>query len=162
MIFVTVGTHEQGFNRLVKFMDEYAETTDEEVIIQEGYSSYPAENSTVVDFVSYARMAELISKARIVITHGGPATFLSVIDAGKKPIVVPRMKKFSEHVNDHQLDFAKKMVDVTGNLYVVTEVSEIPTLMNGSDFAVDTTRVGAESDSFVERFEALLTNLIQR
>jgi len=41
MIFVTVGTHDQGFERLVKKMDEIAGQIDEEVVIQVGYTDYP-------------------------------------------------------------------------------------------------------------------------
>ena len=42
MIFVTVGTHEQPFNRLVEYIDQLKEngTISEEVIIQTGFSTY--------------------------------------------------------------------------------------------------------------------------
>ena len=51
-------------------------------------------------------MNELVEKARIVITHGGPSSFLMVLQKGKIPIVVPRQKQFDEHVNDHQVEHA--------------------------------------------------------
>ena len=40
MIFVTVGTHEQQFNRLVQYMDKWASEHEEKVVIQSGYCTY--------------------------------------------------------------------------------------------------------------------------
>ena len=42
MIFVTVGTHEQPFNRLVKKVDDLKKNgiIQEDVIIQTGFSTY--------------------------------------------------------------------------------------------------------------------------
>ena len=58
-----------------------------------------------------------MQKADIIITHGGPATFMSAITNGKKPIVVPRQEKFGEHVNDHQVDFARNVAKMNGNYH---------------------------------------------
>ena len=54
-------------------------------------------------------MQENIKKARIVITHGGPASFLDPLKYGKIPVVVPRKKEFNEHVNNHQLEFSRQV-----------------------------------------------------
>ena len=42
MIFVTVGTHEQQFNRLVECVDQMKQKglLEDEVIIQTGFSTY--------------------------------------------------------------------------------------------------------------------------
>lgn len=113
MIFVTVGTHEQPFNRLVEAVDllKKHEIIKEEVFIQTGYSTYQPRYCEHSEFVKFDEMKKYISKARIVITHGGPASFLSVLEQKKSPIVVPRKVEFAEHVNDHQLDFALKIRD---------------------------------------------------
>ena len=95
MIFVTVGTHEQQFNRLIKYVDEIKRegTIQEEVIIQIGFSTYEPKYCKYAKFIPYDEMNEYVKKARIVITHGGPATFIMVLQAGKVPIVVPREKR---------------------------------------------------------------------
>ena len=72
MIFVTVGTHEQQFNRLVEYMDKLAKKLDEEIIIQIGFSTYIPKFSKWKKLFSYKEMSINIEKARIVITHGGP------------------------------------------------------------------------------------------
>ncbi|MCC9843888.1 multidrug MFS transporter, partial [Streptococcus agalactiae] len=112
MIFVTVGTHEQQFNRLIKEVDRLKGTgaIDQEVFIQTGYSDFEPQNCQWSKFLSYDDMNSYMKEAEIVITHGGPATFMSVISLGKLPVVVPRRKQFGEHINDHQIQFLKKIV----------------------------------------------------
>jgi UDP-N-acetylglucosamine transferase subunit ALG13 len=111
MIFVTVGTHEQPFDRLVKEIDRLKEEgrITEDVFIQTGYSTYTPRFCEHKPFVSFDEMIERILNSRIVITHGGPGSIMSVLYNGKIPIVVPRQKNYAEHVDDHQMLFAHKM-----------------------------------------------------
>ena len=112
MIFVTVGTHEQAFNRLIQEIDllKYNGKITEEVICQIGYSDYIPKYCKWEKMISYEEMINNVKEARIVITHGGPASFLLPLQYGKIPIVVPRQLKYNEHVNNHQLDFLNKIV----------------------------------------------------
>lgn len=57
----------------------------------------------IIEFTSPEEMQELIKSADLIITHGGVATIIEGINLGKKIIAVPRLKKYKEHVNDHQL-----------------------------------------------------------
>lgn len=132
MIFVTVGTHEQPFNRLIQEVDHLVETgvIKEEVFIQTGYSIYEPKFCQWSRLISFEQMSEFMQKADIIITHGGPATFMSAIANGKKPIVVPRQEKFGEHVNDHQVDFAQQVKERYNSIEVVTEISELGNYLN--------------------------------
>ncbi len=127
MIFVTVGTHEQPFDRLLKCIDEMVEERKikEEVIIQKGYSDYEPIHCTSYKLIGYDEMQKYILDARIVVTHGGPASFLAPIAIGKIPIVVPRKKEYNEHVNNHQLDFAKQVEERMNNIIVAESNEEI-------------------------------------
>lgn len=125
MIFVTVGTHEQPFNRLVEYIDKWAAEHDEEVVIQTGFSTYEPEHCEWSKLFPYTKMVELVDKARIVITHGGPSSFIMPLQIGKIPIVVPRKKEFDEHVNDHQVTFSKAVAERQGNIIVVEEVEKL-------------------------------------
>lgn len=124
MIFVTVGTHEQQFNRLLEKVDFLKQKgiLKDEVIMQTGFSKYEPKYCQSINFIRYDDMAKYIDQARIVITHGGPASFISVISKGKTPIVVPRMSKYKEHVNDHQLDFARKLIKRGVNITLVEDI----------------------------------------
>lgn len=127
MIFVTVGTHEQPFDRLLKWIDKMLEDKliKEEVIIQKGYTDYEPQNCESYKLIGYDEMQKYISDARIVITHGGPASFIAPLSIGKIPVVVPRKKEFDEHVNNHQLEFAKEVEKRMGNIIVVESYEEL-------------------------------------
>lgn len=127
MIFVTVGTHEQPFNRLIKKVDELVAdgTITEPVVMQTGFSTYVPKHCEWHKMLSYDEMKRYIDEARIVITHGGPASFIEVLQAGKIPVVVPRLAEFGEHVNDHQEEFAQVVNKRYGNIIVIENVSEL-------------------------------------
>ncbi len=127
MIFVTVGTHEQPFDRLLKCIDKMIEDglIKEEVIVQKGYTDYEMKNCKSEKLIPYEEMQDNISRARIVVTHGGPASFLDSLRYGKIPIVVPRQKEYNEHVNNHQLDFAKEVENRMKNIIVAETEEEI-------------------------------------
>lgn len=127
MIFVTVGTHEQSFNRLIKEIDSLVgqKKIIEPVFIQIGYSTYIPHNVEYKRFLDYEEMETKIDCARVIITHGGPASFLNVLSKGKVPVVVPRLKKFNEHVNDHQMNFARQLVKKGYNILIVENIEEL-------------------------------------
>lgn len=127
MIFVTVGTHEQQFNRLIKQIDELVSSNviNEEVIIQRGYSTYKPLNCKYYDLIPWEKMQELYQKARIIITHGGPASFIDAIAIGKNPIIVPRQSDFGEHVNNHQLNFCRELINKSYDLIVVEDIKKL-------------------------------------
>lgn len=138
MIFVTVGTHEQPFNRLIKEVDRLKKEgiITDEVFIQTGFSTYEPKFCKWSSLVSFDKMNELMQTSDIIITHGGPATFMSAIANGKKPIVVPRQEKYNEHVNDHQVDFAQQVKERYDSIEVVTEISELGNYLN-QDLKID-------------------------
>ncbi len=125
MIFVTVGTHEQQFNRLIQEIDRLKGEglITEDVIIQTGYSTYEPKHCAWSKLIPYSKMQKNISEARIVITHGGPASFIEPLQIGKIPIVVPRQKRYEEHINDHQLEFCKAVEERMGNIIMVEDVA---------------------------------------
>lgn len=127
MIFVTVGTHEQPFNRLIKKVDELVAdgTITEPVVMQTGFSTYVPKHCEWHKMLSYDEMKRCIDEARIVITHGGPASFIEVLQTGKIPIVVPRLTEFGEHVNDHQEEFVKLIKKRYDNILPIFDINEL-------------------------------------
>lgn len=127
MIFVTVGTHEQPFDRLLKCIDKMVEDgkIKEEVIIQKGYTDYEPKNCKSSKLIPYEEMQKNIKNARIVVTHGGPASFLDSLKYGKIPVVVPRKKEYNEHVNNHQAEFSREVETRMKNIIVAETEEEI-------------------------------------
>lgn len=106
MILITVGTQKIKFDRLYEYIKDLK---DDEIIVQTGinkWNNLPS-NFKVYDYISYDKMAEYLNKSDILITHGGPSNIISGIRKKKKVIVVPRLKKYKEHINDHQLIFSQ-------------------------------------------------------
>lgn len=127
MIFVTVGTHEQQFNRLIKAVDELKAdgAIDEPVYIQTGYSTYEPAHCEHSKFVPFKKMKEMMADADVVITHGGPSSFIEAMAAGKVPVVVPRRGDLAEHVNDHQAEFVRIVAERQGGIVPVNDVADL-------------------------------------
>lgn len=114
MIFVTLGSQKFQFNRLLKEIDRLIENDvlQEEVFAQIGYSDYLPKNYKYKDFLSRDEFMEYEAKADLVITHGGTGAIIGAVKKGKKVIAVPRLAKFEEHVDDHQLQLISQFTDM--------------------------------------------------
>lgn len=165
MIFVTVGTHEQQFNRLIKEMDRLVDVgvIKEDVFIQTGFSDYEPKNCKWSKLIPYKEMEQKVKNARIVITHGGPASFIAPLQIGKTPIVVPRQFEFDEHVNNHQLEFAKQVAERMGTIIPIYDIADLE--KNIKDYDKIIKKMNKENNSnnekFCKRFEQILDELIK-
>lgn len=107
MIYVTVGSHYQSFDRLIKKIDDLAGQIDEEVVMQIGYSTYLPKRATYFHFCPIQKAEGLIQKAALIVSHAGIGTIISARQFKKPIVIVPRLKKYHEHNNDHQLEIAE-------------------------------------------------------
>ena len=105
LIFVSVGTQNIQFDRLLKSVDKQIEigNINEEVIVQSGSSIFKSTNFKTVSFLPMDEFKRIISEARIIICHGGVGTITDGLRNNKIVIACPRLQKYGEHVNDHQL-----------------------------------------------------------
>lgn len=161
MIFVTVGTHEQQFNRLVQKIDELKRdgVIEEEVLIQTGYSTYEPKYCEWSQWIPYPKMVENVNKARIVITHGGPSSFIMSLQVGKTPIVVPRQAKFDEHVNDHQVKFCNAVAECYGSIFMVEKIEKLGEAIKEYDDLVKAMPGKQESNN--AKFNAELEKIVE-
>jgi UDP-N-acetylglucosamine transferase subunit ALG13 len=124
MIFVTAGT-QLPFDRLIKTIDEIAsQCTDTRFIAQALQSDYKAKNVEVLNFISPADFNNYIDNAKLIISHAGMGTIISALVKQKPIIVMPRLTKYNEHRNEHQLGTSKKM-DALGYVDVVYDENEL-------------------------------------
>ncbi|MBI4020148.1 MAG: beta-1,4-galactosyltransferase [Candidatus Aenigmarchaeota archaeon] len=124
MIFVTVGTDQHDFSRLIREMDKISSSVPGQVIAQIGYTKYTPRGMGWFRFADYSTIDGLYGRAGIVITHAGAGSIINSLRHGNKTIVVPRRKMFGEHVNDHQVDLARHL----GQRKAVTVVYDIADL----------------------------------
>jgi len=119
LILVVLGTHELPFDRLLNEIDKQivAGTIKEEVLVQAGHTKYKSTNMNIFDFTTYEHMADLYRKANYIITHGGTGSITMGMKMGKKVIAVPRLIKYGEHNDDHQLEIVKQFQETGHILY---------------------------------------------
>lgn len=126
MIFVTVGSQKFQFNRLLQKIDELKDEgiITEDVFAQTGASDYIPQNYAYENFLDRAAFAQKISECDKVITHGGTGVIIGAVKKGKKVLAVPRLAKFGEHVDDHQLQLLKQF-DELGIIIACYELDEL-------------------------------------
>ncbi len=107
MIYVTLGTMFLDFERLVRKMDAIAEKTGERVVVQLGLSTTIPQHCEHFDFKSHEEVLEIQQEARLLVGHAGIGVTLDALRVRRPFILVPRLKKFNEHLNDHQVDIAE-------------------------------------------------------
>lgn len=104
MILVTLGTQDKQFIRLLKVIDNAIRRSEikDEVIAQIGHTVYKTSRFKTYKFMSEKRLNELIEEADLIVSHGGIGNLTTALSAKKKIFVMPRLKMYNEHVNDHQ------------------------------------------------------------
>jgi len=111
MIFVTVGTHDQQFDRLLREVDRLVaqKTIGGKVIAQIGNSKYRPRNYEYFTFSSWRRILDLNKRSNVVITHGGAGSIMLAAHFNKPIVAVPRRKKYGEHADDHQIQLVREL-----------------------------------------------------
>ena len=125
MILVTVGTQDKSFKRLINEIDNLVKNKKikDEVIMQTGYTEYNG-NINHFAFASQDELDDMVKKCDILITHAGVGSIFKGLEYGKKVIAVPRLKKYHEHVNNHQLDISKNFEE-RGYIMVVNDINDL-------------------------------------
>ena len=110
-IFVAVGFESFPFDRLVRAIETGVERKliEGEVFIQSGDSRVLGGRCQSSRFLGFDEVATRMREADIVVSHAGVGTTFLCLEMGKIPILFPRRACFREHVDDHQVLFARKM-----------------------------------------------------
>ncbi len=109
MILVLLGTQNNDFTRLLKEVQKNIDNgmIQEEVIVQAGSTKFESKDMKMFSLIPTDELLKLQEQARIIITHGGVGSIISSIKMGKKVIAIPRLAKYGEHVNDHQIQIVE-------------------------------------------------------
>lgn len=113
MILISVGTIDKPFNRLIDICLDIFKNTKHKVLIQAGSTcikKVPSNRFIVKNIMTYQEILQAYKKADLIISAAGEGSVISLLQHSKnKPILFPRLKKYHEHVDDQQLQIAKKM-----------------------------------------------------
>lgn len=153
-ILVTVGTQDQKFTRLFE-MVEKLNLENDEVIIQSGTSKY--ENSKFIVKPYLENYDQILKEADLIICHGGVGTIVSALKLEKKIIAVPRLEKYKEHVNDHQLEIVKEYAN-KNMILVANDFQELEGALKASEnFVVP--KFESNNDKFIEKLNEIIGEL---
>ena len=131
MIFVTVGTQDKEFRRIFDMVEEQIKlgNINEEVVAQIGCTKFESKNIKTYKFMEKEEYNKFMKNARIVITHAGVGSLIEGLNLNKKMIVIPRLKKYGEHVNDHQLQILETFEN-RGHILAVRNTEEFTDALN--------------------------------
>lgn len=127
MIFVTVGTYPIAFDRLIEAVDRAVGDgiIGEDVFAQIGCCNYKPCNFDYVDMMERGEFRSRIRQATRVISHAGIGTIIAALECSRPILVMPRRKRFNEHVNDHQFSTAVKF-ERLGHVLAAYETADLP------------------------------------
>lgn len=113
-VLAVVGTDVHRFDRLIGWLRRWhgeraaGGAVAPRLILQYGHST-PPELPGAVPFLGHEELQRAMVESTLVVTHGGPATITEARRNGHLPIVVPRDPAHSEHVDNHQQLFARRL-----------------------------------------------------
>lgn len=136
--FVAVGGHNQPFDRLLRMVDDAAEAgmLPLPILAQAGACTYNPRNYETRPYMPPQELAEAVINSRYVISHGGSGLMMNALRANRRPMVLPRLKRYREHFDDHQTQLAGRLEQLglvvgvgeritTGDLEQVDAPSEV-------------------------------------
>ena len=149
MIFVTLGTQDKSFTRMLDIIDKAIVNgiIKDKVIVQSGYTKYDSKNMEIFDYIDSDRFLEIIKSSDVLITHAGVGNIFTGLENNKKVMAIPRLSKYKEHNNDHQLDIVNKF----------SEEGYILSFSNYDEFVDNYKKI----DSFIpKKYESNTLNMI--
>jgi beta-1,4-N-acetylglucosaminyltransferase len=121
VIFVTVGSTQIPFERLVLALEQIP---GDQLFVQHGPVSPPSNAVRSTAFMQFPEVVESMGEAEAVVCHAGAGSILCALRAGHVPIVVPRLKRFKETVDDHQVELARAL-DAEGKVVAVEDMDRL-------------------------------------
>ena len=163
MIFVTTGSQKFQFNRLLQKIDSLIEEgiVREEVYAQIGESDYLPKHYEYCAFLDRESFARKMKECSMVITHGGTGAIIGAVKQGKKVIAVPRLARFGEHVDDHQVQLLGEFdgMNLICACYDIKKLGECIRDTAGREFAgyhSNTHRILTDIENFLDAEEGEL------
>ena len=122
--FVSVGNTTQSFSRLIDAVLKIASRLPQPVVVQHGNTMVQGVGCVAKPFLEMEDFGQFVAQAELLILHAGAGSVIHAIQAGKIPVVMPRLAKYGEHVDDHQLEFARALAE-SGKIVMAEEPGDL-------------------------------------
>lgn len=123
--FVSVGNATQPFRRLLDAVCQLARQLPQPVFVQHGAAQdFGCPNCGGVAFMDMQAFEQQIAAAELLILHAGAGSVIHAVRAGRVPVVMPRRGSLGEHVDDHQLEFARELA-ATGKVVIAYDADSL-------------------------------------
>ena len=158
MIFVTLGTQDKLFDRVLTKLDELIEkgVINGEVIVQAGSTKYSSKYMEILGFIDMNRFNDYVERCEYMITHAGVGTIMNGINHRKRVLAVSRRVQYGEHENDHQVEITEKfekMGYIVGCINIDELEEKIDSLEN-----FEVKQYKSNNTNFCNRIEELIEN----
>lgn len=158
--FVSVGNALQPFSRLLNEVVRILDQLPQPVVVQHGHTPFRGPGCVARDFVNPVEYSELMASSSLLILHAGAGSVLNAIRAGRVPVVVPRLQAHAEHVNDHQVEFARQLARA-GCVELVEDVRDLPQAVRRAQIRRADASRGA-GQALIDDLRAVLTQHVRR
>ena len=156
MIFVTLGTQDKTFERLLEAVEKL--NIKEKIIAQTGSTLFKSNKMEIHSFLSPEEFNKYMKEARVVITHAGVGTIIQGLNLHKKMIVAARKKEYKEHVNDHQEQILRTFAS-EGYIIPLDNFNDLEKLIQ-KDFVPKEYK--SNNKQFVENLDNEIKNLLKK
>jgi UDP-N-acetylglucosamine transferase subunit ALG13 len=160
-VVVFLGTDHHPFARLVDWVDRWAaDHPDIPCFIQHGPAPAPT-HAPATDFVGSDELRHRLADADVVVGHAGPGTIMDALAAGRLPIVVARLSRFDEVVDDHQVAFSRLMAE-EGRCVVVDDEAGVRAAIDAALASPERYQASftSEADDAVRRIGELIDGML--
>ena len=134
-IFVTLGTQKFQFDRLLKELDKLVEENfinKNDLTVQVAYLEYVPKNFEYFEMKPQEEINEIIKNSDLVISHAGTGSMITTLNMEKRLIIVPRLRVYGEHIDNHQTELAKVFEGKFGAI-VVKDIDDLKKAIKESE-----------------------------
>lgn len=165
-VVVVVGTDHHPFDRLVGWINGWLRQHPAQA------AGFFVQSGTAVvtpacpwsPFLGVDQLDALLDRTDLIVCHGGPESIANAWARGQVPIVVPRLHQLGEHVDDHQLDFCRKIAG-QGRVRLAETQPALAGLLRDAAHDIGGFRAAAPqaaAEEVVARFGALVEELVSQ
>ena len=159
MIFVTLGTQDKSFKRLLDAVQKEIDLGNikDEVVVQAGFTKYESKDMQIFDLLSKADFDNIMSQCDLLITHGGVGSIINGLKLGKRVIAVSRLAEYKEHINDHQKQIVNNF-NSAGYIIGINDIKDFPEALKKANY-FKPKKYKSNTRSFINNLEKIINEM---